>query len=145
MRVEHQATPILARTTPRPFHAPPPPSVPQGVAASILAYCDSPEEVQWLAACALVPTVALCLAPNHYTSQVGCFPSPRHTTSMIHGTHTALTGRRALPQALTGPGRHYPISVSAANHTRMPCDHHHTPPSPHTQEGRSNVVQIKMI
>ena len=42
----------------------------QGVAASVLAYCDTPEEVQWLAATAAVPAVALCLSPNNYTSQV---------------------------------------------------------------------------
>mmetsp|Transcript_12310 Transcript_12310/g.26571 ORF Transcript_12310/g.26571 Transcript_12310/m.26571 type:complete len:628 (-) Transcript_12310:726-2609(-) len=41
----------------------------QGVAASVLAYCDTPEEVQWLAAVAAVPAVLLCLSPNHYTSQ----------------------------------------------------------------------------
>ncbi|GIL64421.1 hypothetical protein Vafri_18351 [Volvox africanus] len=41
----------------------------QGVAASILAYCDSPGEVSWLAAVAAVPAVSLCMSQNRYTSQ----------------------------------------------------------------------------
>ncbi|EFJ43376.1 hypothetical protein VOLCADRAFT_121440 [Volvox carteri f. nagariensis] len=41
----------------------------QGVAASILAYCDSPGEVSWLAAVAGVPAVSLCMSQNRYSSQ----------------------------------------------------------------------------
>ncbi|GLC36774.1 hypothetical protein PLESTB_000784300 [Pleodorina starrii] len=41
----------------------------QGVAASILAYCDSAGEVSWLAAVAAVPAVSLCMSQNRYTSQ----------------------------------------------------------------------------
>jgi len=43
----------------------------QGLSAAILSHCDDPEEIQWLAAVAVIPTVALCLSPNLYTSQAG--------------------------------------------------------------------------
>ncbi|GFR50103.1 hypothetical protein Agub_g12249 [Astrephomene gubernaculifera] len=41
----------------------------QGVAASVLAYCDTAGEVSWLAATAAVPAVSLCMSQNRYTSQ----------------------------------------------------------------------------
>ncbi|GAX84593.1 hypothetical protein CEUSTIGMA_g12014.t1 [Chlamydomonas eustigma] len=41
----------------------------QGLAASIAAYCDTCEEVQWLSAVATIPAVVLCSSPNTYTSQ----------------------------------------------------------------------------
>lgn len=43
----------------------------QGLSAAILSYCDDPEEIQWLAAVSVLPTVAVCLSPNLYTSQAG--------------------------------------------------------------------------
>ena len=41
----------------------------QGVAASVLSFCDTAEEVQWLAAVAAYPAVSICMSPNNYTSQ----------------------------------------------------------------------------
>jgi hypothetical protein len=41
----------------------------QGVAASVLAYADTTEEVQYLAAVCTPPAVMLCLSPSNYTSQ----------------------------------------------------------------------------
>jgi hypothetical protein len=41
----------------------------QGLAASILAYCDTAEEVQWLSAVTIIPAVLICSSPNTYTSQ----------------------------------------------------------------------------
>jgi hypothetical protein len=45
----------------------------QGLAASILAYCDTAEEVQWLSAVTIIPAVLICSSPNTYTSQVRTF------------------------------------------------------------------------
>ncbi|KAG1667430.1 hypothetical protein FOA52_004847 [Chlamydomonas sp. UWO 241] len=61
----------------------------QGVAASILAYCDTPVEVQWLAPTACVPACMLLLSPNLYTSQAA-------TRLVYNITRSGPTARRCV-------------------------------------------------
>ena len=91
----------------------------QGVAASILAYCDTTEELQWLAACATLPAVMLCLSPSTYASQVGG-PVSVHA-SWCRGIAYMLQwlAVRATVRGSAG-GRH---AAPAAKHVRDHASH----------------------
>lgn len=64
----------------------------QGVSASILSCCESPEEVHWLAATALVPTVILLSSPSNYTSQAA-------TRLLFNLSRAGSIARRAIRTA----------------------------------------------
>lgn len=64
----------------------------QGLAGSILAACDSPQECAWLAACVTLPCCRMCLSPANYTSQAA-------TRLLYNISRTGAAARQAIQQA----------------------------------------------